>query len=849
MSLYDCPYCEATFEAEIKPDEILFCPHCNEAVSLPKEEELPEGRVIGGFQVIKLLGKGGMGNVYLANQVSMGRLVALKVLPKALTRDKQSVEQFMNEVRLTGSLSHPHIVTAFYSGEENDVYYLAMTYIDGETLEEKIERDGPQSERQVIKWTLQIADALKSAWEKHQLLHKDIKPGNIMINKEGDAFLLDLGIAQHLGEQKKARDFVEGSPFYMSPEQTRGEKLDWSSDLYSLGASLYHLTVGVPPYNDPDIIKIVEMHTAAPFPEPGNRNPDADLSPGFTALLKKMMAKTPAERFASWADFIKDLSEAGKAKSLSRGKTKTSLKKRRALPGKTHKSLSSSYTPPAAKLRPLTLAIAGAALLAAAAAVFAGLKFYYQSAAEKKLSDARNYLIRPDVNYEIAVQMFQSAADSSDNFFVSRKFSGKIMIELEKIKTAASSEIIEEKSLKETIESFNLNISESMKLYKEKQYTAALDRVRQAEKNLGNFPFTGDARKKKVEELRQTAKTTVKKLESAVKAADSKNQKTAAASAAAPGKTTAPARGAAPVQTRAFPVRQVSDPPADGETPAHTGELSAKPDSGTPAPAADKPAAEPSTQTASAEPAWKTSVQISAPPPATPPPPVKNGPDYKKIKESVILKLVSREHSKRRDFDSMREALAQQASEDAGPELKKWTDEIASHITSAANLWAAARDSGEALAGKKIQLENIQNSEIVKVEGGKIHAKITEMKKDQTQAIVIKRTVKIEELSPDGLSGFLEIVSSAMKLPEDSLFSFFLLSGDYPQAKKFALRGDMKTDLSEFASVYFTDMLSKECAKGMDDPKVKKKIEFLKGKYSAFPEFDRALSKASSGSF
>ena len=125
MGSYSCPHCGEAFEADASPDDIIYCPHCNETVSLPEDEELPPGTILGGFEVLSVLGTGGMGNVYLAKQLSMDRDVALKVLPRLLTRNTELVDQFLNEAKMTARLEHHNIVTAIDAGNESGTYYLA----------------------------------------------------------------------------------------------------------------------------------------------------------------------------------------------------------------------------------------------------------------------------------------------------------------------------------------------------------------------------------------------------------------------------------------------------------------------------------------------------------------------------------------------------------------------------------------------------------------------------------------------------------------------------------------------------------------------------------------------------
>ena len=305
MDLYKCSACGAEYEHDSSASGST--PSCSKCGTKASEIDIiiKPGTVIGGFEVGKLLGQGGMGNVYRGKQTSMRRDVALKILHKNLTEDKKFISQFLSEVRTTAQLRHRNIVTALDAGEDNGKYFLAMNFIDGESIEARIDKKRGFDEKEALEIAVKVADALNYVWGKLKIFHKDIKPGNIMLDKSGEAYLLDLGIAQFIGDVGHARkDRILGSPYYMSPEQTRGDPLDWHSDLYSLGATLYHMIVGVPPFDHKELTKILEMHTTTPFPPPETRNPDVKVSPAYVALIEKMMGKKPESRFDSWEDFI-----------------------------------------------------------------------------------------------------------------------------------------------------------------------------------------------------------------------------------------------------------------------------------------------------------------------------------------------------------------------------------------------------------------------------------------------------------------------------------------------------------------------------------------------------------------
>ncbi|OGV39902.1 MAG: hypothetical protein A2020_15915 [Lentisphaerae bacterium GWF2_45_14] len=458
MTSYSCPHCTTDFESEVGADEVIYCPHCNAIVDFPPDEELTPGRRVGGFEIVEFLGRGGMGNVYLATQISMDRPVALKILPKALIVDRPSVEQFMNEVRMTGRMEHPNIVTALDAGEDDGLYYFAMSFVKGEDLEKRIERIGFIPEKTAMKYILQISEALDYALKKHNLIHKDIKPGNIMVNENGEAFLLDMGIAQKIGEGEK-KLHIEGSPFFMSPEQTRNETLNWSSDLYSLGATLYNMIVGVPPYDDTDVMNIVRMHSEAPFPPPVSRNRDVEISQQCVRLLQTMMAKSPLDRFASWEEFqksvkniIKPKKSASHKKAISTNTTrviKNIPQKRRSFhDSSSHRVLVIREDKNA--LLPLIKTLAFFALLAVCA--FFGMRYFMDSQAKKGLQEASSYMKHLSYNEADALMLIRLTLRRADGFFVSPSAKAEVLKGCDELKAAIDNKIY----LRNTFDS-NLN--------------------------------------------------------------------------------------------------------------------------------------------------------------------------------------------------------------------------------------------------------------------------------------------------------------------------------------------------------------------------------------------------------
>ena len=458
MGMLKCKHCHTEFEVkEGDPDDSLKCPHCNGTV-LPSETEaeLPPGFVLGGFEVVKLLGRGGMGNVYLATQVSMQRHVALKVLPKSLTRDGSSVMKFLNEVKNSGRLQHANIVSAIDAGEDNGTYFLAMQYVPGETLEAKIDRDKVILESDALDYALMIAEALKYAWDRQNIFHKDIKPGNIIIDSASDeAFLLDMGISQKIGETNPEDTHIEGSPFYMSPEQSRGEKLDWKTDIYSLGATLYNAVVGVPPFDDKDVMRIVEMHSTEPFPEPSKLNPESKVTPGVVKLIKKMMSKNPADRHKSWAAFIKECTKI--RKELGTRTSKLKLIKARSGGNK-------SYVMKKAGNPMLIFVNVMLFLALVGVGSFFGYKAVNKSAAKKALEKAEDYISRPGFEYQSAMEFFSDAKDTADRVGVPADVRKRATDGYSAIKSAAERRAAEQEAFDSAMKVATIHFSKAKEL-------------------------------------------------------------------------------------------------------------------------------------------------------------------------------------------------------------------------------------------------------------------------------------------------------------------------------------------------------------------------------------------------
>ncbi len=305
---FACPECKAEQEtASTAAGTQVLCPQCSKTLTVPRKGPGP-GVTIGQFRIQKLLGKGGMGEVYLARQTSMGRDVALKILPASLRGQKARVQRFFKEVQLLARLDHPNIVMAHETGEDDGILYLAMSYIPGDSLEQSLQRNGPMAETDALKLIDKLAGALDYAWREHRLLHRDIKPANILLASSGEAKLTDFGLAKCLDDATEltmSGDII-GSPNYMSPEQIDNcLDLDCRSDIYSLGTTLYHLLTGKLPFAGSSLMETLKKQVSESLPDPRIERPE--ISEACIILLEIMLAKNRNDRHADYAALRADI--------------------------------------------------------------------------------------------------------------------------------------------------------------------------------------------------------------------------------------------------------------------------------------------------------------------------------------------------------------------------------------------------------------------------------------------------------------------------------------------------------------------------------------------------------------
>jgi len=260
-------------------------------------------RRIAGYELLETIGRGGMHTVFKARQISMDRTIALKVLSPKLSSQKQYVERLFKEARAVAMLSHENIIRGYDVGEASGYYYFASEYVDGESVSARLTRLGKIREADALAIIEQIGLALSYIHTTVNMIHGDIKPANVILTQKGVAKLADLGLARIIGE---AGVTEAGTPHYISPEQARGTvDVDIRSDIYSLGATLFHMVTGVPPYAGNTANGIIAKHLTAPIPSPQILTPE--LSPGTCTLITTMLAKDRNERYQTPDELLQDI--------------------------------------------------------------------------------------------------------------------------------------------------------------------------------------------------------------------------------------------------------------------------------------------------------------------------------------------------------------------------------------------------------------------------------------------------------------------------------------------------------------------------------------------------------------
>ncbi len=267
-----------------------------------------ESRQIGGYEILAKLGAGTVGTVYRAKQVALDRIVALKILNPTYAKRPDFVERFVDEARTAGRVNHPNVCQVYDVGEDRDVYYFSMELIDGPSVADMLRERGRLPVPEALDIARQVALALKAA-HSQGLVHRDVKPANVLVTGDGLAKLVDLGLAKDVvssgGKAAPQESGVAGTPYYMAPEQAQSADVDIRSDIYSLGATLYHMLVGEPPFTGPTAQVVMARHALGTVPSISIARPGVPA--GIEAAVNKALGKVPDDRYGTVRKFAEAL--------------------------------------------------------------------------------------------------------------------------------------------------------------------------------------------------------------------------------------------------------------------------------------------------------------------------------------------------------------------------------------------------------------------------------------------------------------------------------------------------------------------------------------------------------------
>jgi len=263
--------------------------------------DMPPGSVFAGHRIEAVAGRGGMGVVYRARQLSLDRIVALKVIAPALTQDEAVRRRFLRESRVAASIDHPHVIPIYYTGEEGGVAYIAMRHVAGDDLRTLVRRTGPLEPGRAARIVGQVAAAMDAA-HASGLVHRDVKPANILLGQGDHAYLTDFGLTKHVLSEAgttKSGHWV-GTIDFVSPEQIRGERVDARSDVYALGCVLHYVLTGRPPFTPEGDEAKLWAHLSEPPPAVSEAAPGVPAA--FDDVIARALAKAPEQRFQSAGD-------------------------------------------------------------------------------------------------------------------------------------------------------------------------------------------------------------------------------------------------------------------------------------------------------------------------------------------------------------------------------------------------------------------------------------------------------------------------------------------------------------------------------------------------------------------
>ncbi|MEW6358765.1 MAG: protein kinase, partial [Planctomycetota bacterium] len=343
---FKCPNpkcdCDLTLKDEMSGKRVK-CPRCGQILTETSDKSSGKssdkssdnadpliGKRLAHYLIVSKIGVGGMGAVYKAQNLRLNKTVALKIVAARLVKkDPSFLERFIREAQSAAQLEHPNVVTVHYVGNEGGHHFIEMQYIEGNTVARLFNEPDPITPLEATQITIEAAKGLAAAHKKG-ITHRDIKPENIMITREGDIKVADFGLAGVGDESARTADgLIMGTPSYMSPEQCRGDKMDKRSDIYSLGATYFHMLTNNPPYRGNTSKETIQLQINEPIPSVKELKPDLPVE--VERVVTKMLAKDPAERYQTCDELLMDLYTVQQI-LLSAGGAPADKPARRAIP-------------------------------------------------------------------------------------------------------------------------------------------------------------------------------------------------------------------------------------------------------------------------------------------------------------------------------------------------------------------------------------------------------------------------------------------------------------------------------------------------------------------------------------
>ncbi len=294
LKMVTCGWCETKvfISGDLLPLATTPCTKCGHAIMMPMR--------LRQFELRSVIASGGNGTVYRAFDTVLERMVAVKLMKKELTSDPLALEAFYREARACAQLNHTNIIHIYTFDESEGQMYLVMELADRGSLDNRIEKQQRVTELDVLDIGYRIGSALDLAL-KHNILHRDIKPGNILFNSDNEPKLVDFGLARSADAEQESASVTEGTPYYVAPEKIKRERETFLSDMYSLGCTLYHALTGHVPFEAPTVEELVSAHVHKEMTPPNLVLPE--ISQPTSDALVKVMAKNPADRFLSYDEF------------------------------------------------------------------------------------------------------------------------------------------------------------------------------------------------------------------------------------------------------------------------------------------------------------------------------------------------------------------------------------------------------------------------------------------------------------------------------------------------------------------------------------------------------------------